>query len=386
MFCLHNSLQCLYLSILNNNWLIDRTIDYCILRVKGLSERCGGFEINATTGLITTTSGLSHADYPSSGGASCILTIIASDSGQPRRQTVHHLTINTAVQPSSCSRPSERNSFNISFTIEENTLPGSIVGYLSSSEYFKDINSSSDVNNGETSFWLAAGNALDTFSVDSQTGALIIAGPVDFESCSCYRLVVWIFDGLGKCVGVLNVEVSVVNVNDNPPQFDVDLIYIEVREATPLGAEIYAPLAYDADGSDLFYALREEGAAYWLRLDNVTGHVVTRRLLEGAPRRMHVTLTASDVRYEVSDDVRSGHVASMTLVLTVAKDAESTCGPHSARMIQRRVTAMENAEIESIIDAGDDVTVTSSCRNSTLLYSVISSNDYDKFVVDLFTG
>jgi len=359
-----------------------------LLCVKGSSERCGAFEINATTGLITRTTGLSRTEYPSTASASCILTITASDNGQRRRQTDRHITVNTIVQPSPCS--SEQNSLNISYTIEENTPPGSIVGYLSSREYFDDINSESDVSNRETSFWLVAGNALDTFSVDSQTGALIIAGSVDFESCSWYRLTVWIFDGSGKCVGSLNVGVSVVNVNDNPPQFDVDLTYIDVREATPLGAEVYTPLAYDADGSVLLYALREEGAAYWLGLDDVTGHVVTRRPLEGAPRRMHVTITASDVSYDVGDGVRSGHVTSMTLVVTVVKDAECTCGPQSARMIQRRVTVMEDAEIGSIIvaaaDADDDVIVTSSCSNSTLLYSLISSNDYDKFVVDRFTG
>jgi len=246
-----------------------------------------------------------------------------------------------------------------------------------------------DPEAGRATFWLVAGNAMDTFSVDSVTGALVIVGPVDFEVCSWYGLVVWIFDGVGKCVGEINVEVVVVNVNDNPPQFDVDLTYITVREATPPGAEVYATVTRDVDGSAIFYAVREgqssEGVVYWLGVDNVTGHVVTRRPLQGAPRRMHMVITATDVSDDVSNDV-GRHVASMTVVVTVVKDASATSrGRGRGRM--QRVTVMENAEIGAIVAAAeaDDDAMTSSC-NSALTYSILSSSDYDKFIIDRFTG
>ena len=240
-------------------------------------------------------------------------------------------------------------------------------------------------------YWLVAGNALDTFSVDSVTGALVIGGPVDFEVCSWYGLVVRIFDGVGKCVGELNVEMVVVNVNDNPPQFDVDLTYITVGEDTPLGAEIFAPIAYDADGCAVYYAVEEEqssiGVASWLAVDDVTGHVVTRRPLEGAPRPMHVVITATDVSVDVNNDV-SRHVTSMTLVISVVKDATVSCERRRAPVSDRtqRVTVLEDADVGNIIAAAEtDDVITSSCK-LTLTHSIISSNDYNAFVVDRLTG
>jgi len=281
-------------------------------------------------------------------------------------------------------------SVNVSFTIEENTAPGSIVGYLSSNEYFDAINRNDDVTDpesGRETFWLVDGNALDTFSVDAVSGALAVGGPVDFELCSWYGLVVRILDGVGKCVGEMNVDVALVNVNDNPPQFDVDLTYITVREATPPGAAVYAPVAHDADGPVLFYAVRagqsSEGVVDWLGVDDVTGQVVTRRPLGGAPRRMHVVITASDVSGDVSGEA-GHHVTSMTLVVTVVKDSVAGCGRGGGRT--QRVRVAEDAEVGGVVAAAEvDDVMTSSC-NSVPTYTIISSNDYDKFIVDRLTG
>ena len=358
---------------------------YCF--VEG-SENCEHFEIDAAIGRITMTA--PRRDVPFS--SSCILKIIASDAGQPHRQTVRYITVNT-LEPSLCA--DDLPSLNISFTIEENTPPGSIVGYLSASEYFDDINSNDDVTDPDPdrgTFRLVAGNALDTFSVDSVTGALVIGGPVDFEVCSRYGLVVWIFDRIGKCVGELSVEVVVVNVNDNPPQFDADLTYIMVREATPPGAEIYATLAHDPDGFAIFYAAREEqssvGVSSWLAVDDVRGHVVTRRSLDGAPRQMHVVITATDVSDDVIGDV-SGHTTSMTLVVTVVKDAPASCGRGRGLVGDRtqRVAVVEDTEVGSVITAAetDDDAITSWCE-LTPSYSIVYSSDYNTFTIDRFTG
>jgi len=220
------------------------------------------------------------------------------------------------------------------------------------------------------------------------TGALVIAGPVDFEVCPRYDMVVWILDGVGRCVGELNVEVVVVNVNDNPPHFDTDLTYITVLESIPLGSEVYAPVAHDTDGCALLYAVEEEqssvGVTYWLAMDDDTGHLVTRRPLEGAPRRMIVVITATD---DANSDVIR-HVTSMTLVVTVARDATVICGQDQVLLSQtQKVAVVEDADIGSIVTAASEALNTSSCGGKlTLIYSIISANNYDAFNVDPFTG
>ena len=344
------------------------------------------FQINSTTGRLTMTD--STQDHRSSPW--CIVKITASDSGQPCRQTVHFITINTFQPSTRCS--SGLPSLNISFTIEENTLPGSIVGYLSSSEYFDDDVSDLEVEADKRTYWLVSGNALATFSVDSVTGALVIAGPVDFELCSWYGLVVWILNAVGKCIGKLHVEVVVVNVNDNPPQFDADLTYITLREAMPSAAKVYTPVAYDADGSALFYAMDEGqssvGVASWMVVDDVKGQVVTRRPLEGAPRQMHVVITATD---DVRNDVRR-HVTSMTLVITVVKDADDVCergrgqGRGLVDEVTMRVSVDEDLDVGSFIAAAETSDVVKSSCVVTPTYSLESTHCYELFSVDRFTG
>ena len=343
------------------------------------SDRCSEqFDIDSATGRITA-SRLS-LDYPST--PSCVLKLIATDAGLPRRQTARYITVE---QPAT-TLCRDVDTFNISFTIEENTTPGSVVGYMSSSEYFlnrpKSVDDVSAINSDdeEKTFWLVAGNAMGTFSVDSVSGALVIVGTVDYETCPRYQLVVSVFDSVGQCIGELSVEVSVVNVNDNPPQFDVDLTYITVRQATPSGAEVYSPVVHDADNSTLIYAMAaaqsSEGVASWLAVDSVTGTVVTRQPLEQAPDRMHVVITATDV---------IGHVTSMTLVVTVVKDA---C-VRRRDVVTKRVTVVEDAVIGSVItlaDSGDESSCSRDSSVMTYTYRLVSSNDFDMFIIDRLTG
>ena len=268
--------------------------------------------------------------------------------------------------------------------------------YLSSGEYLDDGGGAADAvgggdvtgteaGGGNATFRLVAGNALDTFNVDADSGALVIVGTVDYERCTRYSLVARMLSGVGHCVAELNVDVVVVNVDDNPPQFDADLTYIAVRVGTPVGAAVYAAAADDADGSRLLYALGAErssvGVASWLGVDDVTGHVVVTRPLTDAPRLMDVVVTATDV---------GRHVTSMTLVVTVVKDAAASgCGRGRGLAVDRkqRVAVVEDAEMGSVVASveTDDVIITSFC-NSTPVYSLLSGNDFDKFVVDRFTG
>jgi len=285
----------------------------------------------------------------------------------------------------------------VAFSIEENTEPGSIVGYLSSTDLAVDTHADADVSDldsdGNETYWLVAGNAMDTFIVDSLTGSLVIGGDVDYELCSHYALVVSILDAVGTCVRQLSVDVLVVNLNDNPPQFDLDLTYITIRDATPIGAEVYAPAARDADGSRLSYALMGAGppstdAAHWLAVDDVTGHVVVRRALTDAPRRMHAVVVARDDDDDVSGDVIGRATTSMTLVATVVKDARSRGRGLWGRGLagdwqQQRVAVVECAEVGSVV--ADMAGVASFC-SSTPVYSVVAATDFDTFTVDRFTG
>ena len=60
----------------------------------------------------------------------------------------------------------------------------------------------------------------ETFSVERDSGALVVSSPIDRESVSTYILTVTAEDsGLSPLSDRTEVEISIVDVNDNAPRF-----------------------------------------------------------------------------------------------------------------------------------------------------------------------
>ena len=70
---------------------------------------------------------------------------------------------------------------------------------------------------GELTYSITDGNSDNTFAITSFTGVLSLNKPLDYETRSEHKMTIAVIDGGGKSATV-TAAVTVVNINDNPPQ------------------------------------------------------------------------------------------------------------------------------------------------------------------------
>jgi len=85
------------------------------------------------------------------------------------------------------------------FEVAENTVEGSVVGSLSAS----DPDAAATLN-----FTIISGNGSGLFALDSETGALTLAGFADYESASDYSLGVQVSDGELTDASTVNIAIT----------------------------------------------------------------------------------------------------------------------------------------------------------------------------------
>ena len=129
----------------------------------------------------------------------------------------------------------------------------------------------------------------DTFLVERETGALVVNAPLDRESVSTVILTVMAEDGgLTRLSDQTEVQISIMDVNDNAPQFDSSYYEGSVHENSPAGASVAEVSAHDADeGEDgkvryRFYGRSEDEQSF--TVDPVSGVIRTKRPLDRETR------------------------------------------------------------------------------------------------------
>ncbi|CAL8364079.1 unnamed protein product [Lota lota] len=94
--------------------------------------------------------------------------------------------------------------------------------------------------------------AAPPFAIDSKTGWITTAAPMDHESCSAYsfRAVASDLGELRSLSSATAVTVAVSDVNDSPPRFEREYYRGAVRESDPLGEVVAVLSTADHDGSE----------------------------------------------------------------------------------------------------------------------------------------
>ena len=100
-------------------------------------------------------------------------------------------------------------------------------------------------NNNNLKYSIVDGDRFKVFHMDENTGLLTTAKRVDREKQSHYQLTVVARSGFAY--GTVQVNVTVHDVNDNPPRFDKSRAVARVVENWPAGHEIYLAQAEDLD-------------------------------------------------------------------------------------------------------------------------------------------
>uniref|UniRef100_A0A8B9RS20 Cadherin-23 n=1 Tax=Accipiter nisus TaxID=211598 RepID=A0A8B9RS20_9AVES len=243
-----------------------------LVNYKILSGAEGKFEIDESTGLITT---IEYLDYETK--TSYLMNVSATDQAPPNNQgfcSVYVSLLNEldeAVQFSNSSYEA---------VIMENIPLGSEVLRVQarSIDNLNQITYKFDPNTNA--------QALSLFKINGITGVITVKGQVDREKGDFYTLTVVADDG-GPKIDSTVVTITVLDENDNSPQFDITSdSSVSVAEDSAVGKRVAVVLARDPDaGSNgqVTFSLTSGniGRAFEIRTTNSTyGEVFVARPLD----------------------------------------------------------------------------------------------------------
>ncbi|CAJ0943901.1 unnamed protein product [Ranitomeya imitator] len=169
------------------------------------------------------------------------LTLTAYDGGKPRLSGTTRIVV--TVEDVNDNAPVFDQPF-YQCSVNENAVEGTLVFKLNATDL--DLG-----RNREISYELSSTireEVKKMFSLDKHSGEIRVKGEVDFEKTKMYEIHVDATDnGDHPMVGHCKVLVTVVDVNDNPPEMTVTSLSVPVPENSPKGTTVAIISVHDRD-------------------------------------------------------------------------------------------------------------------------------------------
>ncbi|XP_018422188.1 PREDICTED: protocadherin alpha-13-like [Nanorana parkeri] len=169
------------------------------------------------------------------------LTLISYDGGKPRLSGTTHIIV--TVEDVNDNSPQFDQPF-YQCSIAENAVLGTLVIKLKATDLDQG-------KNGEITYTfskLLSPRIKNLFKMDPKTGDIKLVGSLDYETVKRYEISIDAFDhGDNPMVGHCKVLVTVVDVNDNPPEMTVTSLLVPVPEDSPKGTIIAIISVHDKD-------------------------------------------------------------------------------------------------------------------------------------------
>ncbi|RXN06608.1 protocadherin-23 [Labeo rohita] len=164
------------------------------------------------------------------------LSVSAQDGGGMSAVYPANITVNIlqSDQP-----PALFQKAHYTFSISEDAPVGSSVGL---------VQAVTPANSVEVvSYIISSGDPQRLFSIDSQSGIITTGQPLDHESLSYVILNIQFHMGTLPIYSSAQVNISITDVNDNPPVFQKTSEHITISHNTPQGTPLFIAHAHDAD-------------------------------------------------------------------------------------------------------------------------------------------
>ncbi|XP_041948168.1 protocadherin beta-16-like isoform X38 [Alosa sapidissima] len=157
------------------------------------------------------------------------LLLTAVDGGAPQKSG--SATIHVTVLDANDNRPVFSEPV-YKVSLPENTPIGTVAVSVSATD-------ADEGTNGEVTyeFSLKSGKAAENFAIDKMTGAIKVAGPIDFEDEADYEIRVQAKDGFGLASSA-KVIMNIIDVNDNAPVINIKSLKNAVPENAAPGTEV----------------------------------------------------------------------------------------------------------------------------------------------------
>ena len=233
-------------------------------------------------------------------------------------------------------------------------------------------------------FYVIEGNTLGTFAVNSTSGAIVVGRPVDYEESSFQLMQVRELKSSASitCSSVINVNIAIDDVNDNPPRFEQNPIRVSVVENKPIGSTIHTFTTTDADsgtrGRAKYTIVSQSLNESLFRINENTGALITARQLDFEQvSQVSLVVKATDKPLDQSEALHS----SVTTIVQIT-DRNDNAPVFTNRDL---VYVMEDepvgfpVETVSAFDADSDA-------NGHVTYLIVSGNERSHFSLDSESG
>ncbi|XP_059476479.1 cadherin-related tumor suppressor [Neocloeon triangulifer] len=145
-------------------------------------------------------------------------------------------------------------------------------------------------------YHIVFGDPKKAFQIDERTGLITSASRIDRETAASYRLTCVARAG-PALMGRTEVNVTILDENDNAPQFSRDREEVKLRENAPAGHEVYLARAVDRDAgsnSRVSYSLNTNPGEQF-RIAEATGVIYLNKPMTAEPgTTITLEITASD--------------------------------------------------------------------------------------------
>jgi protocadherin Fat 4 len=316
-----------------------------------------------------------------------VLTVTAMDSGSPPQSSSIPLTINIIDLNDNApvwvtETPYQAEVYEdvpIGFSIidvsaSDSDLVDSVVDSLTGIESYV-------VTNGLVTYTIASGDPQVQFAVDPSTGKVTTRGTLDREEQDAYRIVLNATDGGGRST-FWPLVITVLDANDNFPQFSQPIYFAAIPEDAPMGTNVIVITATDDDldaNSELDYSIVFDpgnNSSSLFEINGTTGVVKTAELLDRETLSLHsITVVATD---------RGNASLSTEVTLNISViDLNDNTPSFVLRVFKGTVT--ENSAVNKTV-LFVEATDPDYRENGTVLYRIVSGNSDGKFYIRPTTG
>ena len=227
------------------------------------------FEIEENTGQISILSMLDTSTL----GTSIVLYVEASDRGEPQMSAQTTVTVNIVDSNAPLFTMSGGYSAEVNESASRDTIVITVRADATSTapQIRYNIRSPQSVNL--------------PFSIDFMAGHVTVNGiGLDYETNSSYRLQLEAIDLSTSLEGRATLDIQVLDVNDNRPEFSMALYHSMVTENSDVGTSVEEVRATDIDSgvnSDIAYFIDPDDiATTFFNIHEDTGLITTSRVID----------------------------------------------------------------------------------------------------------
>ncbi|KAM4834144.1 protocadherin-23 [Thomomys bottae] len=258
------------------------------------------FTIDSTTGIIYLTSAINHLEP-----TTLFFMVRARDGGGLMAAVNAEVTIHVLQNTLA---PAEFEKPKYTFSVYEDVHEDSPVGTVRARE---------SANSSEPIFYrISSGDMDGKFSIHPWLGTIHTQKRLDHESQAAVVLTVQAQLGSSPVYSSTEVNIVVIDVNDNPPEFPTACAEIRIPQTTPPGTALYLARAQDKDSGPnglIWYTIASPSPSLFT-IDSRLGLVFLHGNLGGhVPQTHTLTIMAED---------HGAPARSSRMVLTVAVEKQ----------------------------------------------------------------